>query len=191
MQVKCGGRAQRTWPPEKCGGAVSVLGRDAGSTWCALGRRFHLWHSRREGGRPRISDLKFCERIGPGSLTSFLHKIVAWNAWGFSWTHDPKQTNLPARNNSSRRSGTLLWHLVRNRCVTVLTVWTNKKHNNTLLWLARHCTLDKTDQKRNTQRKKQRESCRVPRVLRDVCSNVNASITASHPCSAGVYQIKK
>ena len=41
--------------------------------------------------------------------------------------------------------------------VTVLTVWTNKKHNNAFLWMARHCTLDKTDQKRNTQRKKQRE----------------------------------
>ena len=31
---------------EKYGGAVFVLGRNARSTWCALGRRLHLWHSR-------------------------------------------------------------------------------------------------------------------------------------------------
>ena len=41
-----GGRTQRSWLPEKCGGAVFVLERNAGSTWCALGRRFHLRHSR-------------------------------------------------------------------------------------------------------------------------------------------------
>ena len=34
------------WISEKCGGAMFVLGRNAGSTWCALRRRFHLRHYR-------------------------------------------------------------------------------------------------------------------------------------------------
>ena len=54
----------------------------------------------------------------------------------------------------------------------VPTVWMNKKHNKTDHWLAQHCMLDKTDQKHHTQRKKQRDSCLVQRVLRSVCSNV-------------------
>ena len=48
--VKC---LRHTWKKdstnmasEKCGDAVFVLERNAGSTWCALGRRFHLRHSR-------------------------------------------------------------------------------------------------------------------------------------------------
>ena len=79
-----------TWLSEKCGGAVAVLGRDAGSTWCALGRDFIF-------GIPddRADDLeqlmrgvfkvKICERNGPGFLTAveFLHRKVAWNAEGF------------------------------------------------------------------------------------------------------------
>ena len=42
----------------------------------------------------KCSKVKICERIGPGFLTSveFLHRKVAWNAEGFSWTHDPKHT---------------------------------------------------------------------------------------------------
>ena len=46
----------------------------------------------------RADDLEqfdaFCERIGAGFLTSleFLHRKVAWNAEGFSWTKDPKHT---------------------------------------------------------------------------------------------------
>ena len=41
-----------------------------------------------------VFKVKTCERIGPGFLTSveFLHRKVAWNAEGFSWTHDPKHT---------------------------------------------------------------------------------------------------
>ena len=35
----------------------------------------------------------------------------------------------------------------------------NKKHNNTDHWLAQHCMCDKTDQKHNMQRKKQRSVC--------------------------------
>ena len=39
-----------------------------------------------------VFKVKICERIGLGLLTSveFFHKKVAWNAEGFSWTHDPK-----------------------------------------------------------------------------------------------------
>ena len=51
--------------------------------------------------------------------------------------------------------------------------------------------LDKTDQKHNLQRKKQRDSCLVQSVPRSVCSNVCANITARHPVSAGVFHIKK
>ena len=93
------GRIRRSSLPEKCGGAVFVLGRDAGSIWCALRRRFIF-------GIPddRANDLeqlmrevfkmKICECIGPGFLTSaeFLHRKEAWNAEGFSWLHDPKHT---------------------------------------------------------------------------------------------------
>ena len=41
-----------------------------------------------------VFKVKICKRIGPGFLTSmeFLHRKVAWNAEGFSWTHDPKHT---------------------------------------------------------------------------------------------------
>ena len=41
-----------------------------------------------------VAKVKICERISPGFLTSaeFLHRKVAWNAEGFSWTHDPKHT---------------------------------------------------------------------------------------------------
>ena len=42
-----------------------------------------------------VFKVKICERIGPGFLTSveFLHRKVAWNAEGFSWTHDPTHTH--------------------------------------------------------------------------------------------------
>ena len=38
--------------------------------------------------------VKICDRVGPGFLTAveFLRRKVAWNAEGFSWTHDPKHT---------------------------------------------------------------------------------------------------
>ena len=38
-----------------------------------------------------VFKVTICERVGPGFLTAveFLHKKVAWNAEGFSWTHDP------------------------------------------------------------------------------------------------------
>ena len=38
--------------------------------------------------------VKICERIGPVFLTyvEFLHKNVGWNADGFSWKQDPKNT---------------------------------------------------------------------------------------------------
>ena len=49
--------------------------------------------------------------------------------------------------------------------LTVRTVWMNKKDINTDHWLAQHCTLDKTDQKHNMQRRKQRDSCLVPHVV--------------------------
>ena len=41
-----------------------------------------------------VFKVKICERIGPGFLTpvEFLQRKVAWNAEGFSWTHDPKHT---------------------------------------------------------------------------------------------------
>ena len=41
-----------------------------------------------------VFKVKICERVGPGFLTAveILHKKVAWNAEGFSWTHDPKHT---------------------------------------------------------------------------------------------------
>ena len=142
--------------------------------------------------------VKICERIGPGFLSpvEFLHRKVGWNAEGFSWTHDPTHWQWPTglvstvRSNSSERSGKSLWHLDRKRqvkvCVTVPTVLMNKKHNSTDHWLAQHHMLDKTDQKHNTQRKKQRDSCLVQRVPRSVCSNVCASITTRHPYSAGV-----
>ena len=41
-----------------------------------------------------VFKVEICERVGPGLLTAveFLHRKVAWNAEGFSWTHDPKHT---------------------------------------------------------------------------------------------------
>ena len=49
--------------------------------------------------------VKICERIGPRSLTSveFLHRKVAWNAEGFSWTHDPKHTQEATQANEVER----------------------------------------------------------------------------------------
>ena len=92
-----------------------------------------------------VFKVKICELIGPEFLTAleFLHRKVAWNAEGFSWTHDPKHSHWQwlmglvstARTNSSIRSGTSLWLLVRKQwakgSVSVRTVWMNKNHNNT------------------------------------------------------------
>ena len=49
--------------------------------------------------------------------------------------------------------------------MTVRTVWNIKEDINTDHWLAQHCALDKTDQKHNMQRRKQRDSCLVPHVV--------------------------
>ena len=78
------------------------------------------------------------------------------------------------RSNLSKRSGTSPWLLVRKRWVKVC-VAVHKTQNKTYPWLAQWCTLDKTDQKRNLQGKKQRDSCPVPRVLRSVCPIVCAT----------------
>ena len=80
--------------------------------------------------------------------TESRHRLRLWT------TRIParRKPSMVFRSNSSKRSGTFLWQLVRKQwvkvCVTVRTVWMNKKHNNTGLWLAQHCTLDRTDQKR-------------------------------------------
>ena len=107
-------RPQRSWFSEKCAGAMFVLGRNAGTTWCALRRPFHLWHA--DGLQQLMREVfkvKICERIGPGFLTSveFLHKKVGWNAEGSSWTHDPEYTLAMAdgfvstvRSKSTKRS---------------------------------------------------------------------------------------
>ena len=89
-----------------------------------------------------VFKVKICVRIGPGFLTAveFLHRKVAWNAEAVAL-------------------GSFRW-------VTVRTVRMNKKYNNTDPWLAQHCTLGNTDQKRNTQRKKQRDSCLAARVCK-------------------------
>ena len=55
---------------------------------------FSIPHDRADGLEQLMREVfkvKICERIRPGFLTS-LHRKVAWNAEGFSWTHDPKQT---------------------------------------------------------------------------------------------------
>ena len=77
-----------------------VLWRNAGSTWCALRKNDYIFSipddkaDDLEQWMREVFKVKICERIGPGFLTSveFLHKKVAWNAEGFSWTHDPKHT---------------------------------------------------------------------------------------------------
>ena len=56
---------------EKRGGAVFVLGRNAGSTWCALGDDFifGIPHDRADDLEQLIREVfkvKICERIGPG-----------------------------------------------------------------------------------------------------------------------------
>ena len=47
-----------------------------------------------------VFKVKICECIGTGFLTAveFLHRKVAWNAEGFSWTHDPKHTHTHTGN---------------------------------------------------------------------------------------------
>ena len=80
-----------------------------------------------------------------------------------------------------------LWHLVRKRLIevhmTVQTSWTNERHNNASVWSTQHWTMDRTDQKHNTQRKNDRDSCLTPRVLWSACSNTCVNITAKPPCS--------
>ena len=142
--------------------------------------------------------------IGPGFLTSAesLHREVTWNAEGFSWTHDPKHTLTMADGfgfNGKKQLEQTKWNVtVSPGSKTVgqglrdgADGLDEQEHYNADHWLAQHCTLDKTDQKRNMQPKKQRDSCLIPRVLRSVCSKVCASITVMHPCSPGVFHIKK
>ena len=86
---------QRSWFSEKCGGAVFGWGATLG----AMGRHFifSIPDDRADDLEQLmrvVFKVKICEHIGPGFLTSveFLHRKVAWNAEGFSWTHDPKHT---------------------------------------------------------------------------------------------------
>ena len=82
----------------------------------------------------RVFKVKICERIGPGFLTSteFLHRKVAWNAEGFSCTHDPNTQAMAdgfgfngrkqleqTRWNVTVAPGSKQWVTV---CVTVRTV---------------------------------------------------------------------
>ena len=58
--------------------------------------------------------MKICGRVGPGFLTAveFLHRKVAWNAEGFSWTHDPKHTHwqwLMGLVSTARRCGRMVY----------------------------------------------------------------------------------
>ena len=128
-----------------------------------------------------VFKVKICERIVPGFLTAveFLHRKVAWNVEGFSWTHDPKHTLASQRQEATRANE------VERFCGTWF-VSVGKGLRDGADGLD-----DKTEQKRNMQRKKQRDSCLAPRVLRSVCSNVCASVAARHPFSVGVFHIKK
>ena len=151
-----------------------------------------------------VFKVKICERVGPGFLTSveFLHKKVGWNAEGFSWTHDPKHTLAMAEGfgfSGKKQLDQTKWKItVAPGSKTVGKglrdgadgLDEQETHNSTDHWLAQHCMLDKTDQKHNMQRKKQRDSCLDQHVPRSVRSNVCASITARHPYSAGVFHIK-
>ena len=54
--------------------------------------------------------------MNASATVEFLHTKVRWNAEGFSWTHDPKQTLAMAdgfgfngKKHSSKRSGKSLW----------------------------------------------------------------------------------
>ena len=100
--------------------------------------------------------VKICERVRPGFFfaVEFLHRKVACNTEGFSWTLDAKHTlaiGSMARNKSSKRSGTFLWLQDRKRWakvgVTVQTHWTTKRHSN-----GRNSTVRGTGQTSNTTR---------------------------------------
>ena len=125
------------------------------------------------------SKVKICERVGPGFLTAvkFLHRKVAWNAEGFSWTHDPKHTLTLADGfgfNGKKQLEQTKWNVsVTPGSKTVgkglrdgADSMDEEETQQYKSLVGTLCTLDRTDEKRNTQRKKQRDSCPVPRASR-------------------------
>ena len=116
-------RTHRSWLSEKCGGAVFVLVRNAGSTWCALVRRFHLLHCRWQGRRSRTNDAWSVQGEWKSVNASALVFWHLWNSCTGRWdgtlkfspgrtirnthTHWQWLTGLvsSARSNLSKRSG--------------------------------------------------------------------------------------
>ena len=187
-----------------------ILGRTAGSPWCALGDDFIFGipddrADDLEQLMPEVFNVTICERIGPGFLTSveFLHRKVAWNAEGFSWTHDSKHTLAMADGfgfNGKKQPEQTKWNVI----VALGSKTVGKgfrdgadgldvqetQQDRSLVGTALYCWTRQT-RKLNMQRKKKRDSCLVQRVPRSACSNVCASITARHPYSARVFHIIK
>ena len=203
------GGSQRTRSSERRIGAMVVTGEQRWRREVFLGEMASFFPFSGVGANDLVQwmreafRVRVCERVDPGFLTTveFMRRKVAWNAEDFFWIYDPTKNWLSlmslvslARSNLSKRRASL-WHPVRKRWtkvyMTVQTSWTNEKHNNASLLLAQHWMLDRTDQKHNMQRKNQRYSCLIPRVLWSVWSNVCVSTTAKHPCTAGVFHIKK
>ena len=110
-----------------------------------------------------VFKVKVCKRVGSGFLTAveFLHRKVAWNAAGFSWTHDPKHILAMADEATRANEAERLcdsWFEISLRD----SADNYDEQETQQCRLAQHCMLDKTDQ-RNMQRKKEQDSCFVPR----------------------------
>ena len=106
-----------------------------------------------------VFKVKICERIGFDFLDS--RGVLCTGKWHGTLKVSPRRTIRnthwqwltgsvsTARSNSSQTKWKVsVAYLVRKLwvqvCVTVRTLWINKKDINTDHWLAQHCTLDKT-----------------------------------------------
>ena len=110
-------------------------------------------------------NVKICERVGPG----YLHRKVAWNTEGFSWTHDLKHTLAMAEAFGFDGKKTTRAREVARLGGSWLETGTHigrSRHSNIGQWSEQHCIWDKTDRKRNAPRREQQDSCLVPRAQR-------------------------
>ena len=96
--------------------------------------------------------VKICERVRPGFFfaVEFLHRKVACNTEGFSWTLDPKP-HTGHWLNGKKQVEQAKWHVsVAPRSKTVGKGWRDGADTlddqETQQWSEQYCTWDRTDQ---------------------------------------------
>ena len=148
--------------------------------------------------------VKVCERVDPGFLTTveILHRKVAWNAEDSFWIYDPIHTlaladefgfvgkkQLEQTKSILVAPGSKTMNKGLHDGADVLDERETQQCRS-LIGTALNVGQDKT---RNAERNERSSEIHVRShaCCEGVCSNACVSITAKHPCTAGVFHIKK